>query len=181
MKKTVYLISAASVLLTVVSIVLYCCLKMDAAYSFAVTFGTTAYHFMMRLAVGGIIDTFMQNHADYSKRWYQCRPWETRLYKRLHMQQWKHWIPSFQPDYFDPKKHSWDEIAQAMCQAELVHEVNVILSFLPIVFSYWFGALAVFIVTSLLAALFDMIFVIMQRYNRPRILRLIQKKKDEKS
>lgn len=68
-----------------------------------------------------------------------------------------------------------------MCQAELVHEVNVILSFLPVVFSYWFGALAVFIVTSLLAALFDMIFVIMQRYNRPRILRLIQKKKDEKS
>lgn len=34
-----------------------------------------------------------------------------------------------------------------------------------------------FLLTSLAAACFDLLFVIMQRYNRPRILRIIDKKK----
>ena len=64
--------------------------------------------------------------------------------------------------------HTWDEIAQAMCQAELVHETIVVLSFLPVAASVWFGAAAVFLVTSLAAAAFDLMFVMMQRYNRGR-------------
>ena len=68
------------------------------------------------------------------------------------------------------KTHTWDEIAQAMCQAELVHETIVILSFLPILAGIRFGAYPVFIITSVLAAAFDMMFVIMQRYNGPRIV-----------
>lgn len=175
MRKTVYLIAAASVCLTAACIYLYRILKADAAYTFAVTFGTTAYHFLMRLAVGGTVNACMKNHADYTKSRYQCRSWETRLYKRLQVKHWKHRLPTFQPDLFDPKKHSWDEIVQAMCQAELVHEIIVILSFLPIGFAHWFGALPVFMITSLLAALTDLSFVILQRYNRPRIIRLMQK------
>lgn len=175
MKKTVYLISIVSVLLTIVSILLYSILEIDLAYSLAITFGTITYHFLMRLVVGFIFDTFMKNQADYSKKWYQNKPWEKKLYKRLNVKRWKSRLPSFQPDYFNPEKHNWHEIAQAMCQAELVHEVIVVLSFTPIICSYWFGALVVFIITSLLAAIFDMVFVIMQRYNRPRIIRLIKK------
>ena len=67
-----------------------------------------------------------------------------------------------------------DEIAQAMCQAELVHETIVILSFVPVAFSAVFGAFWVFLITSLCAAAFDLMFVIIQRYNRPRIIRLIK-------
>lgn len=40
-----------------------------------------------------------------------------------------------------------------------------------------FGALAVFILTSVLAACYDAMFVVMQRYNRPRIVKLVEKKK----
>lgn len=90
------------------------------------------------------------------------------------MKHWKNKLPSYQPEYFDPQKHSWDEIAQAMCQAELVHEVIVVLSFVPIAFSVWFGALPVFVITSVAAAAFDLMFVIIQRYNRPRVMRLIK-------
>lgn len=49
------------------------------------------------------------------------------------------------------------------------------LSFLPIVSGIWFGAYPVFIITSVLSALFDLIFVVMQRYNRQRVLRLLQR------
>lgn len=174
MRKAVYIVTIMLVILTAISIILHSVLNIAAACSLAITFGTTAYHFIMRLAVGGVIDTTMKNHADYTKKWYQLKSPEKRLYKRLNVRKWKNSFPTFQPDYFDPKKHSWDEIAQAMCQAEIVHETIVVLSFFPILFSHWFGALTVFVVTSLAAALFDMSFVIIQRYNRPRVIKLIK-------
>lgn len=57
------------------------------------------------------------------------------------------------------------------CQSETVHEVNMLLSFVPLLFSIWFGSLDVFLITSCGAAL----FVIMQRYNRPRLMRLMRR------
>ena len=74
----------------------------------------------------------------------------------------------------DNRLHTWDEIAQAMCQAELVHEVIIILSFLPILAAIPFGALFVFVFTSILSAGYDAMFVMMQRYNRPRIVKMIR-------
>ena len=92
------------------------------------------------------------------------------------MKDWKGKIPTYNPDLFDPQKHSWDEIAQATCQSELVHETIVVLSFLPILASIWFGSIGVFAVTSAFAAGTDMIFVIVQRYNRPRIIKIIERR-----
>lgn len=65
-------------------------------------------------------------------------------------------------------------LAQVTCQAELGHETIVVLSFVPIVAGHWLGGYPAFIITSILAAMFDMMFVIMQRYNRQRILKLIK-------
>ena len=61
-----------------------------------------------------------------------------------------------------------------MCQAEIVHEIIIVLSFVPIIFSIWFGELLVFIITSVISALIDSIFVMLQRYNRSRIIKLIK-------
>ncbi len=81
-------------------------------------------------------------------------------------------MPTYYPDTFSPKKHTWSEIAQAMCQSELVHEVNVILSFVPIIVTIWFGSFFVFLITSIGGAVFDLIFVVMQRYNRARVIKI---------
>lgn len=86
-------------------------------------------------------------------------------------------MPSYNPSLFDPTIHTWDEIAQSMCQAELVHETIVLLSLLPMVESIWFGDFLIFLFTSLGGAVIDMMFVIMQRYNRPRVIRMIRHKK----
>lgn len=66
-------------------------------------------------------------------------------------------------------------LIQASCQAEIVHEAITMLSFVPILFTVWFGGAGVFLTNSCLAALLDIAFVMVQRYNRPRLLRLIQK------
>ncbi len=85
-------------------------------------------------------------------------------------------MPTYDASLFDVKVHSLQEIVQAMCQAELVHEMIVVLSFVPIVAGVWFGAYPVFVITSALAAMLDLMFVMVQRYNRQRVIKLMKYK-----
>ena len=167
-------LTAVSFLLTVLFAGLYLA-GVPWAISFAITCGTFFYHFAMRLLVGAILDRVMGNKADYTKFWYQPQPFEARLYQALRVKKWKHRMPAYDPSLFDPKRHSWEEIAQAMCQAELVHEIIAVFSFLPLLAAIPFGAFPVFFITSVLAAAYDLCFVILQRFNRPRIIKLIHK------
>jgi len=143
----------------------------------SITFGTIFYHLGTRLTVGALFQRAMNNRADYSKKWFQVRPWENSLYQKLGVKYWKKKMPTFYPEEFSPEVRTWDEIAQAMCQSELVHETNVLLSFLPILAARWFGALPVFAATSVLAAAFDLMLVMMQRYNRPRVIKIALKQR----
>ncbi len=86
-------------------------------------------------------------------------------------------MPTFSPESFDITKRSLDEILRSGAQAEIVHEIIVILSFMPILLAIPFGTIGVFIATSIVSALFDSIFIIMQRFNRPRLIRLKTKKR----
>ena len=175
MKRAMSVISIVSVIGTVLCVCLYQTWENEAVFATAITFGTVAYHFIMRLGVGHIFNLVMRNKADYKKGWYQTRTWEKKLYGRIKVKRWKGLMPTYTPYLFNPTKNRWDEIAQASCQAELVHETIIVLSFVPIFFSIWFGATIIFIITSVLAALFDLAFVMIQRYNRPRILLINQK------
>ncbi len=162
-------------LLTAVFSVLYVAIGTSWLESCAISFGTTAYHFCMRFAVAGVVSAVMRNRADYRAERYRLRAWEKKLYDRLRVKRWKNLLPTYQPESFDPRLHSWEEIAQATCQAEIVHAIIVALSFLPIVCIVWFGEPVVFIVTSVLAAALDLLFVVAQRYNRARIVKLIRR------
>ena len=166
-------------LVTVLSVLYYTVTSNKVALTLAITFGTTAYHFWMRLLVGWIYDRVFHNHVDYHRRWFRVGGAEGRLYQKLKVKRWKNKMPTYDESAFDRRRHSWEEIAQAMCQSELVHETIMVLSFLLIIAHRWFGALPVFVITSALAAGFDGLFVIMQRYNRPRILKMIKEKSPE--
>ena len=152
--------------------VLFALLKWSAA---AITFGTICYHFTMRLLVGLTIDQIMQNHANYNHAWFQQRAWEEKLYRLLQVRKWKGRFPTYDPSLFDRRKHTIEEIIQATCQAEIVHELIAVLSFLPLLGAIPFGSFSTFCITSLLSACFDMIFVIMQRFNRPRLIHILNK------
>lgn len=169
LKLTAFLSAAATVCFSV----LYNAVLSEILLSLAITFGTITYHFAMRLLVGLLFHSVMQNKADYTKKCYQVSRSEMTIYEKLHVKSWKRRMPTYNPEIFDPRIHSWNEIAQATCQAELVHKTIAVLSFLPITAGVWFGAYPVFIITSVLAAACDMMFVIMQRYNRQQLMRLL--------
>lgn len=92
------------------------------------------------------------------------------------VKKWKKHLPTYNPKDYSVADRTVEEIVQVTCQAETVHEINMVLSFVPVVFTIWFGSLVAFLVTSAMAFCLDGLFVIMQRYNRPRLRRLLRKK-----
>lgn len=145
----------------------------------AITLGTCSYHFVMRLIVGYGIHAIYHNRMNYRKNWFQPKKWENILYRKLKVKTWKDKMPTYDADTFSFELHSMEEIVMAMCQSEVVHEIIVVLSFVPLLFSVWFERFWVFVITSVLAAGFDLMFVIMQRYNRPRVLKVLKKSQGE--
>ena len=176
MAKIVKGIAAFSLAATVILAISYKVTSSGILLPLAITSGTIAYHFVMRLMVGLAFHATMRNKADYRKRWYQVSKREMAVYEKLKVKLWKRRMPTYDPALFDPRLHTWEEIVQAMCQAELVHETIAVLSFLPILAGIWFGEYPVFIVTSVLSAACDIVFVIMQRYNRQRVTKLLNRK-----
>lgn len=175
MAKGMKIIAAVSVLVTVAFLIIYQINSLEIFFTIFVTALTISYHFLMRLFVGGMFNLALKNKVDYNKKWFRVEKTEQKLYKIIKVKKWKKYFPTYDPNAFDKSRHSWHEIAMAMCQSELVHETIAILSFLPIISSKWFGATIVFVLTSVFSALFDLIFVIIQRYNRTRVLQMLSR------
>ncbi len=157
-------------LVTCAAAVLYSKVHFPFLLTLAITFGTTFYHFAIRLAVG----TLVPNRFDYRCRWFRPMPFEAALYKRLRLKHWKKNMPTYDPRLFSLQHNTLEQIIRNMCQAEVVHEIIILFSFVPILFSLLWDTFWVFLITSVFAACIDLIFVMLQRYNRPRLVRLLR-------
>lgn len=143
----------------------------DWLLSAAITFGTFFYHLAMRLVVGAAVPVPKRTDS----RWFQPRSFERELYRVLKVRQWKGHLPTFLPEQFSLGQAGIEGVLRNSCKAEIVHELIMVLSFLPVLAIPNLGAPGVFWATSVLSALFDGCFVAIQRYNRPRLLRLAKK------
>ena len=140
----------------------------------AITAGTTFYHFAMRLLVGAIVLSCVKNPM--KSRWFQQKSFEPKLYDKLKVKHWKDRMPTYDPASFSLKENSLAQIVDNCCVSEAVHEVIMLFSFVPLSFSLIWGAFPVFLITSILSALVDGCFAVIQRYNRPRLVRILAKK-----
>ena len=89
MPKIIYRTTLIIATLTILTVALYKATSIDIILTFAITLGTTLYHFIMRLLVGLIFNQVMRNRADYTKSWYQVSNFENRIYKKLNVKKWK--------------------------------------------------------------------------------------------
>lgn len=145
----------------------------QAAY---ITFLTTSYHFVMRIAVGEIVTAvYSKRRFDYTSVGFRQLKFEPKLYKALRVKKWKRFSITAKPNQFDLEQNSAESLLHNMAQAELGHRIIMVLSFVPLVLIIPYGAPSVFIITSVAACLVDLKYVIIQRYNRPRVIRLINK------
>lgn len=140
-----------------------------------VTF-TIMYHLWLRLIMGNVCKLF-KKHINYKQWWFKRRGFEKRLYEILRVKKWKRKALTYNPELFSLKDYSLEEIANTMSKVEVDHWINEIISLSTLLFAIPWGKFWIFCVSAIVAMLFDAQFIVIQRYNRPRIAKILQKNK----
>lgn len=127
--------------------------------------------------MGNVSKLFKPNPKSW---WFREKPFEKKLYKLLRVKKWKGKALTYNPEAFSLKTNSLDDVAMIMVKSELDHWINQIISLLSVLFSLIWGRFAIFLITAICAMLFDGQFIVIQRYNRPRIMKVIAREKKQK-
>ena len=135
------------------------------------------YHFGLRILMGKISDKFK---ISYSHPWYKTHKFEKKLYKLLKVRKWKDKVLTFEPEKYDFKNRTLEQLATTMAKSEFDHWINELISLSSMLFAILWGCAPAFIITAVLAMLFDAQFIVVQRYNRPIVLRLMSAKERRK-
>ena len=145
-----------------------------------ITAFTIMYHFWVRIIMGNVSKLF-KKHINYNQWLFKEKRFEKILYKLLRVKNWKGKALTYNPESFSLKEHSLEEIANTMTKSEIDHWINEVISLTTILFAIPWGELWIFLITAIFAMIFDSQFIIIQRYNRPRVIKLLEKKELEKT
>ncbi len=139
-----------------------------------ITAFTILYHFWGRIILGNVSKLF-RKHINYKHWWFKERKFEKKLYKILRVKEWKGKALTYNPEQFDLKENSLESIANTMAKSEVDHWINELVSISTMFFGFIWGKAWIFILTAILAMIFDSQFIVIQRYNRPRVIKLLEK------
>ena len=137
-----------------------------------ITSFTIMYHLWMRIIMGNVTKLFKIN---YKQLWFKERKFEKKLYKKLRVKEWKGKALTYNPELFSLKDYSLEEIANTMSKAETDHWINELISLSTLLFAIPWGKLWIFLVSAIAAMIFDAQFIVIQRYNRPRIVKILKR------
>ena len=149
--------------------------KIDVVLWIGVTSFTILYHFWLRIIMGNVTKLFKKK-INYNQWWFKEKSFEKKLYKTLNVRTWKKKILTYNPELYDLKNNSLEDVANTMVKSELDHWINEIISISTLLFALLWGEFWIFFITAVAAMLFDGQFIIVQRYNRPRVLKAIKHK-----
>ncbi len=169
-----YSIIALSAVVAIVCLVAYYAGFLTAAWilwSGIVAF-MIMYHLWARIIMGNVSKLF---GIQYESRWFSEKKFEKKLYKFLRVKNWKGKVLTYNPELFDVENHTFGEIANTMAKAETDHWINEVISLSSLLFSLIWGEFWIFAITAFAAMIFDAQFIVVQRYNRPRVLRILSK------
>jgi len=139
---------------------------------------TVMYHLWMRIILGNVTKLFK---IRYTQPWFRTRKFEAKLYRLLRVKKWKNRTLTYNPELFDVQRYSLEEIANTMSKAETDHWINELISLTTLLFALLWGEFPIFLLTAVLAMLFDGQFIVIQRYNRPRIVKILERRNIYKS
>ena len=176
MKRFAYSVTAIFLLLTGLFFTLWK-LGKETLFFPAVVCATVLYHAGMRLLVGLVTGHGFRPDSP----WFLEKPFEKALYRKLRVKKWKAKMPTYSPQTYALGSLPPETIAKTMCRNEVVHELCAVFSLLPILLGFSFGAWWFFVPTSVFGFFADLAFAAMQRYNRPRILRLVRRRQGKRS
>ena len=136
------------------------------------------YHFWVRIIMGNVSKLF-KKHINYKQWWFREKKFESGLYKVLKVKDWKGKALTYNPESFSLKQNSLEDIANTMVKSEIDHWINEVISLSTLLFIIPWGAVWPFVISAIVAMVFDSQFIIIQRYNRPRVVRILEKRENE--
>ena len=144
-----------------------------------VTF-TIMYHFWVRIIMGNVLKLF-KKHITYKQYFFREKKFEKKFYDFIKVKSWKDKVLTYAPQEFDLKANSLETVANNMAKAELDHWINSLISISTIFFGYISNVFWPFIVSAIFAMAFETQFIVLQRYNRPRVVKIIEKEGKSKN
>ena len=148
--------------------------KNDVVLYTGVTAFTIVYQLGLRLLFG-VLTTSFKDKLDSKQFLFKERKFEKKLYETLKVKKWKKRALTYDPEAFNLRKNTKKQVLQTMLKSELDHWINELISLSTLAFALIWGKFGIFLVTCILAMLFDAQFILIQRFNRPRVERLIDK------
>ena len=148
--------------------------KNDVVLYTGVTAFTIVYQLGLRLLFG-VLTTSFKDKLNVKQFLFKERKFEKKLYETLKVKKWKKRALTYDPEAFNLRKNTKKQVLQTMLKSELDHWINELISLSTLAFALIWGQFAIFLVTCILAMLFDGQFILIQRFNRPRVERLIEK------
>lgn len=145
-----------------------------------ITAFTITYHFWGRIILGNVSKLFKKK-INYKQWWFKERKFEKGLYKFLKVKSWKGKALTYNPEQFDLKQNSLEQILNTMTKSEVDHWINEVISITTMFFGLIWGKTWIFVLTAIAAMIFDGQFIVIQRYNRPRVIKILEKENRKKS
>ena len=171
-----YSVIAVTIMVSIICFILYYgnIYKNNFILWTGITAFTIMYHFWGRIILNNVCKLF-QKYINYKQWLFKERKFEKNLYKALRVKDWKGKALTYNPESFSLKEHSLEEIVNTMTKSEVDHWINKAVSLSTMLFAILWGEFWIFCITAIAAMIFDSQFIIIQRYNRPRIVKLLER------
>lgn len=134
------------------------------------------YHVLIRALTPRFVMLVHKKPFNPDNFCFRGRSFEKSLYKFFKVKKWKDKLITVEPEAFSPKTNSPEGILEMMCIAEVIHTLLFFWSLCFILFGFIFGKFWIFIPVASLSGAWELRFVMAQRFNRPRVKKLLQKK-----
>ncbi len=155
----------------IISLIMFCYDSSNTIYiTFRNTITTIAVHFVIMIISAPAIKLIFNKNFNYDSFWFKSKKGEASLYVFLKVKSWKNRLPIYNSDDYNLKTHTADEIISNMCHAELVHELIALTSYVSIILGKWILDYDILLITSFIYSCFHIMFALVQRYNRQRLI-----------
>lgn len=164
------------IIIFIISRIFYYIFNNDFFKTVYITCITIFLHIIIRTIIGESTYKFCKNiNFNYNSFWFKEYEFEKKLYDFLHIKDIKLFMITAKPQLYDLCDMKFEDVIHNMTVAEITHEINIFASFIPCLLINIYSSPKVFIVTSVIASLIDLLYVFIQRYNRPRLMKLLSK------
>lgn len=132
------------------------------------------WNFEMRIIIGPFV---MMCHFNPDSKYFTTTKFDKKWHSFLKIKKWVTHAPTFNPKQYDMNNLTIDQIIQNTCKNEISHDLYFLITFVPILFSIYFGNYLMTIIIALIVCQNDVLLISVQRFTRDRLKKINKRNK----